>query len=163
MADAFHDEIEVYLGLGTDIGDRKANLLCAIDELDHSFGKHYDAVSGFMETEPWGFESDTKFLNAAVLYRIVPRGTDMVAFGRWILGVCKEIERKMGRRGEPEYDATGKRIYRSRVIDIDILLIGNVRIDEADLKVPHPLMKEREFVMVPLSEILCCHPEPYQS
>lgn len=147
-------KIEVYLSLGTDMGDRNANLARALDALDKAFGRHYDALSGFYETEPWGFESDTEFLNAAVKYSFyVPRGTDMYDFGKGILCKCKEIERSMGRTGIVEYDNDGKRIYRSRIIDIDILLTGDVRIDREDLKVPHPLMAVREFVMIPLMDI----------
>ena len=71
-----------------------------------------------------------------------------------ILETCKDIERKLGRTGEPEYDADGKRIYSSRPIDIDILLFGNHKIDCQELTVPHKLMYERDFVMTPLKEIL---------
>jgi len=147
-------EIEVYLSLGTDIGDRKANLSKALDELDKAFKTHFDTVSKFYETEPWGFESGTMFLNAAVKYvLIVPRGTNPDDFGEEILRKCKNIEAAMGRKGVPEYDGAGKRIYRSRIIDIDILLIGSARIGHRDLTVPHPLMTVRDFVMVPLMEI----------
>ena len=59
----------------------------------------------------------------------------------------------MGRRGVPEYDAEGRRIYRDRPIDIDILLCGDERVDTPELQVPHPLMHERDFVMRPLAEI----------
>ena len=71
-----------------------------------------------------------------------------------ILEICKDIERRLGRTGEPEYDAEGQRIYRSRPIDIDILLFGEHKIDCPELTVPHKLMYERDFVMVPLKEIL---------
>lgn len=149
-----YDKIEVYLSLGTNIGDRNANLVKALDALDNAFGRYYDALSGFYETEPWGFESDTEFLNAAVKYSFyVPRGTDMYDFGKGILRKCKEIEHSMGRTGTAEYDSDGKRIYSSRIIDIDILLTGDSRIDMEDLKVPHPLMAVREFVMIPLMDI----------
>lgn len=147
-------EIEVYLSLGSDIGDRDANLRGALDALDEAFGVHCDLVSRFYETEPWGFESDTQFLNAAVKYILaVPRGTDPAGFVRWILGICKGIESSMGRTGKPEYDSSGNRIYRSRIIDIDILMAGAFLIDEPDLKVPHPLMAQRDFVMIPLMDI----------
>lgn len=146
--------VEVYLGLGTNIGDRKANLDEALDRLDTLLGCHYSALSGFVETEPWGFVSDGKFLNAAVRYDLsVPRGTSESDFAHGILCVCKEIERAMGRTGDPEYDSCGHRIYHSRIIDIDILMIGDWIIDEPDLKVPHPLMRERDFVMIPLRQI----------
>lgn len=59
----------------------------------------------------------------------------------------------MGRTGNPEYDEKGNRVYRSRIIDIDILRFGDFEMNEDDLKIPHPLMYERDFVMVPLMEI----------
>ena len=70
-----------------------------------------------------------------------------------ILEICKDIERRLGRIGEPEYDDKGERIYRNRPIDIDILLFGDNKIDCPELTVPHKLMCERDFVMVPLNEI----------
>ena len=70
-----------------------------------------------------------------------------------ILGICKSIERSMGRRETVEYDSGGGRIYHDRVIDIDILLYGRRTVDTPELKIPHPLMREREFVMCPLMEI----------
>lgn len=71
-----------------------------------------------------------------------------------ILEICKDIERRLGREGEPQYDLTGRRIYKSRPIDIDILLLGDYRIDCEELTVPHKLMYERDFVMKPLNEII---------
>ena len=107
------------------------------------------------ETEPWGFESDEKFMNAAVMYELMlPKGFNPEAEGLMILEICKDIERKLGRTGKPQYDADGKRIYTSRPIDIDILLLGDYNIDCEELTVPHKLMYERDFVMVPLEEIM---------
>lgn len=156
MAEAGNSGMEVmlYLGLGSNLGDRRQNLLDAVRRLDKAFAVHYDALSDFVRTEPWGFESDDLFLNAAVRYRLsVPRGTCMNVFAHEILRICKAVETEMGRTGKPEYDSEGKRIYRSRVIDIDILLLGDFRIDDNDLKIPHPFMRERDFVMIPLRQI----------
>lgn len=156
MAEAGNSGMEVmlYLGLGSNLGDRRQNLLDAVRRLDMAFAVHYDALSDFVQTEPWGFESDDLFLNAAVRYRLsVPRGTCMNVFAHEILRICKAVETEMGRTGKPEYDSEGKRIYRSRVIDIDILLLGDFRIDDNDLKIPHPFMRERDFVMIPLRQI----------
>lgn len=148
------ERVSVYFSLGTNIGDRRANMLCALDALDRKLGCGYYALSDFIETEPWGFESEDRFLNAAVRYVLsVPRGTSRSRFAHGILDVCKGIERSMGRNGVPEYDDGGRRIYRSRIIDIDILMIDDWRIDESDLKIPHPLMQERDFVMIPLRQI----------
>ena len=145
---------DLYLSLGTNIGDRKANLDEALSMLDGTLGVHYDKVSSFIETEPWGFECDDRFVNAVVRYRLdVPRGTDICSLCYSILHKCKEIEVLMGRTGNPEYDENGNRVYRSRIIDIDILRFGDFEMNEDDLKIPHPLMYERDFVMVPLMEI----------
>ena len=155
LTDPRMETVDVYLGLGTNLGDREENLQKALAFLDESFGTHYSALSGLHETEPWGFESQNRFMNAAVKYTLpVPRGTSRQEFSRHILYVCKDIGRKMGRTGVPEYAPGGSRIYHSRIIDIDILLIGDWHVDESDLKIPHPLMRERDFVMVPLSEIM---------
>lgn len=157
MADAGSSgrEAMLYLGLGSNLGDRSQNLIDAVRRLDGALGVHHDALSGFVETEPWGFESDDLFLNAAVRYSLsVPRGTDMNSLAHEILRKCKTVESEMGRTGKPEYDAEGKRIYSSRIIDIDILLLGDISLNTPDLVIPHPLMQERDFVMIPLRQIL---------
>lgn len=149
------NSVLLYLGLGSNLGDRKANLEEALRLLDEALGCHYEALSDFIETEPWGFVSADRFLNAAVRYRVtVPRGTSESVYSHRILAICKSIERELGRTGGPEYGIDGKRIYRSRIIDIDILLIGDWRIDDEDLKIPHPLMNERDFVRIPLMQVL---------
>ena len=149
------EKVELYLSLGSNKGDRAANMEAAISLLNIELGRPYKAVSSFIETEPWGFESEDKFLNAVVLYEMEFRkGFNPEAEGLMILEICKSIERRLGRTGEPQYDAEGNRIYSSRTIDIDILLFGDNRIDCPELTVPHKLMYERDFVMVPLREIL---------
>lgn len=139
--------MEVYFSLGANLGDREENIKTALSLMDREFGKQYSALSSILETEPWGFDSDDLFLNCAVMYDLdIPCDE--------ILAVCKKVEMLMGRSVHcPEYDEKGERIYRSRIIDIDILFYGEHRIDTDNLKVPHPLMKQREFVMVPLREI----------
>lgn len=122
--------------------------------LNIELGVPYKAVSSLIETEPWGFESDAKFLNAVVLYELeLKKNFNAEAEGLMILEICKDIERRLGRTGAPQYDAAGKRIYTSRPIDIDILLLGDENIDCEELTVPHKLMYERDFVMGPLNEI----------
>ena len=70
------EEYPLYLGLGSNIGDRKGNIIEALARLDKALGCHYDAVSDLVETDPWGFEADEKFMNAVVRYIMpVPRGT----------------------------------------------------------------------------------------
>lgn len=144
--------MKVYFGLGSNLGDRRANLNEALERLEKSFGQAPEAVSDFMETESWGFEGQS-FLNAAACFDIDICPDEVEGKGLWILDTCKEIERGMGRSGEAEYDDRGERIYRDRVIDIDILMMGDCLIDNARLQVPHPLMHLRDFVMVPLRQI----------
>ena len=148
------EKVDLYLSLGSNQGDRRLNIEHAISMLNIELKKPYKAVSSLLETEPWGFESDDRFLNAAVHYELeYPKGYNAEAEGLMILEICKAIERKLGRTGEPQYDEAGKRIYTSRPIDIDILLFGENKIDCQELTVPHKLMYERDFVMVPLKEI----------
>ena len=153
-----HDDIEkvdLYLSLGSNVGDRAANIETAISLLNIELKTPYKAVSSLLETEPWGFESDQKFLNAAVHYQLrLKKGYNPEAEGLMILEICKDIERRLGRTGGPEYGEGGERIYHSRPIDIDILLFGEHRIDCPELTVPHKLMYERDFVMIPLKQIL---------
>ncbi len=129
----------VYLGLGTNIGNRRGNLVKAAALLAERVGDIL-ALSGSMETEPWGFESENLFLNAAIKME-TPLTPDE------LLSATQAIEREMGR--EKKSDGT----YHDRVIDIDILLYDNRVIEQLGLIVPHPLMQERLFVMAPLAEI----------
>ena len=129
---------KVYFSLGSNLGDRKRNLERALELMDRAFGRHWERVSPFLETEAWGFEGEP-FLNCAVLYELEDEPAH-------VLKLVKRIERRMGRRGRPDYDAEGKRIYRSRRIDIDILLYGERKVETPELVIPHPLMGERDFV-----------------
>lgn len=81
------------------------------------------------------------------------KGYNPEAEGLMILEICKDIERRLGRTGKPQYNEKGERVYTSRPIDIDILLFGYHKIDCEELTVPHKLMYERDFVMIPLREI----------
>ena len=149
------ETVNLYLSLGSNQGDREQIMENALSLLNIELKTPYKAVSSFIETEPWGFESQDKFLNAAVRYELkFPRGYNPEAEGLMILEICKDIERRLGRSGVAQYDENGARIYTSRPIDIDILLFGDNRIDCEELTVPHKLMYERDFVMVPLNEIL---------
>ncbi len=98
--------------------------------------------SEMIETEPWGFCSPNRFINMCVCIetRLTPRQ---------LLEATRAIEKKMGRTVKSDVNG-----YADRIIDIDILLYDDLRIDEADLHIPHPLMHERDFVMIPLREIL---------
>ena len=149
------EKVDLYLSLGSNQGDRKQNIENALSLLNIELKTPYRAISSIIETEPWGFDSQDSFLNAAVHYELqLPKGYNPEAEGLMILEICKDIERRLGRTGVPEYDEDGNRIYRSRPIDIDILLFGDNKIDCAELTIPHKLMYERDFVMIPLNEIL---------
>ena len=143
--------VSVYLGLGSNLGDRRKNIERALELLDEGFGRHYTALSRLIETKAWGFKGD-KFLNACVLYRIYRKGSPEEQ-GHEILALCKEIERTLGRDEKPEFNADGNRVYHNRTMDIDILFYGTEHIDTEDLTVPHPLIAERDFVKIPLAEI----------
>lgn len=140
--------VSIYFSLGSNLGDREMNITKALRRMDEVFGGHYAALSRLIETKPMGFVGG-QFLNAAVLYRTFKSEGGAME----VLDKVKGIEREMGRTDAPEYDAEGKRIYHSRVIDIDILFYGNERIDNERLTIPHKGILERPFVMVPLREI----------
>lgn len=131
----------VYLGLGSNLGNRKAILNDTIALINERVGEVV-RQSSFLETEPWGFESPNQFLNACLCVN-----TELAP--RQLLETTQAVEKEMGRAHK-----TINRKYQDRIIDIDILMIDDLKIDEPDFKVPHPLMKERDFVMIPLKEIL---------
>lgn len=128
----------VFLGIGTNLGDRAGNLQTALEKISEHIGTVIQHSSVY-ETEPWGFESKDKFLNMVVEVK-----TNLKPSG--ILGRLLMIESLLGRLRE------GK-LYTSRIIDIDILLYDNKIIEKPALVIPHPRMHERKFVLVPLCEI----------
>ena len=151
---------EVYLGLGSNLGDREGHLRKAVALIEERVG-HVARQSSVIETAPWGFASANNFLNAVILCL-----TDKTP--REVLQLTQQIEREMGRKqksvtaecqpskpysGQSRQDERQAPKYADRPIDIDILLYDNLKIDDSDLKIPHPLMHEREFVMKPLREI----------
>lgn len=130
----------VYLGLGTNLGNKEANLRTAIYKLQERIGKQV-SLSSFYETAPWGFESDHSFLNAAI-------GLETSLSPIEILHITQEIEKELGRTKK---SVNGS--YSDRLIDIDILLYDTLVLQTPELTIPHPLMTERDFVMKPLVEI----------
>lgn len=126
----------VYLSLGSNLGDRKANLETAIARLGE-LGK-VEAVSTFYETEPMELASQPWFLNCAV-------ALETEAMPRQLLRRILAIEQAMGRHRV--------QLKGPRTIDIDILLFGNSVVDTRELTIPHPALHERRFVLEPLSEI----------
>lgn len=145
------ERVNIYLGLGSNMGDRDMNLLRAVNLLDEAFGTHPERISRIVETPAWGFEGPD-FLNLCVLYRLPRLGTP-TEHGLEILHTVKAVEKAMGREAEPLFDATGQRVYHDRLIDIDILCYGSETIQTEELIVPHPLIAQRDFVKKPLLEI----------
>ena len=129
---------ELYLLLGTNLGDREANLQTALAALDRAFKGRRLRMSEIMETEACGF-SGPPFLNAVVVYRSARKPEN-------VLKICKQIERSMGRTDTPEYAPDGSRIYHNRIIDIDILFYGEHSVSTPQLSIPHPQVHSRPFV-----------------
>jgi 2-amino-4-hydroxy-6-hydroxymethyldihydropteridine diphosphokinase len=130
----------IYLGLGTNIGNKEENLTRAIARLSLALGT-CTAQSRFIETAPWGFESSNSFLNCCVAFE-----TSLTPLE--LLDITERIERELGRTVKSDGG-----IYHDRIIDIDILLYGREIVKEERLTVPHPLMHKRMFVLQPLAEI----------
>ena len=133
-------EDTIYLGLGTNQGNKEENIRGAIEELSHLLGTP-TAVATIIETEPWGFQSDNSFLKTVVAFKSTLAPEE-------ILKATQEIERRLGR--------TKKSIdgcYSDRPIDIDILLYGSRVIESEHLTIPHPLLHKRLFVLQPLAQI----------
>ena len=128
-----------YLALGTNIGNKRRNMITAAALLAERVGDVL-ALSGFYETEPWGFQSENTFLNAALQL-------DTSLSPLELLKATQEIEIEMGRTQK------SNGAYHDRIIDIDILLYEDLVLQTPELTLPHPLMHERLFVMEPLAEI----------
>ena len=131
---------KVYIGLGTNLGDKEQNLRTAVHKIEERIGKII-SLSAFYATAPWGFSSEHTFLNAAACVETLLPPLS-------VLQLTQEIEREIGRT----HKSVGG-VYSDRVIDIDLLLYGDRVLDTPELKLPHPLMHERRFVMEPLAEI----------
>ena len=132
---------KVYLGLGSNLGDKAENIRKAISLIGERVGTVF-RQSSLIETEPWGFQSENTFLNGVILVE-----TTLTA--RQLLKATQKIERDLGRKKKSD----SSKNYSDRPIDIDILLYDDLTVDEPDLKIPHPLMEQRDFVMIPLREI----------
>ncbi len=131
----------LYLGLGSNLGNRHALINRAIQLIDERIGCVY-RISSLVESEPWGFHSEHKFLNACCLVHT------MMSPHR-CLQETQRIEQELGRT---QKSTDGH--YHDRPIDIDLLLYDDLTINEPDLQLPHPLMHQRPFVMQPLREIM---------
>ena len=131
----------IYLSLGTNLGSREDNLERALHLLQEQVGALLRR-SSVHETTPWGFESSHMFLNLCVCMATLLSPLQLLA-------TTKQIERQLGRTQKSVHGH-----YADRLIDIDILLYDDAHINEPGLVIPHPHMYEREFVMMPLNEIL---------
>lgn len=128
---------DIFLGLGTNLGEREKNLQRAVNGL--AAGMTVTAVSPVYETPPWGVTDQPHFLNICVAGQTTQSPHDLLAF-------IKQVEQDLGR--EPTYR------WGPRLIDIDILFYDDQVIDDGFLTVPHPRLHERAFVLAPLAEIV---------
>jgi len=140
---------QLFLGLGSNLGDRAENIRKAVLLIQERVGEVV-RQSSLIETEPWGFESDHCFLNGVIL-------CETTLTPRQVLRATQKIERELGRKKKTTLlsplSPLTSHLYSDRPIDIDILLYDDLTVNEPDLKIPHPLMHERDFVMIPLNEI----------
>ena len=130
----------VYLGLGTNLGDKIRNVEIALEKIADEIGRVV-SVSSFYETKPQGFDSDNNFLNLVCL---VETTIEPLA----VLEKTQVIERDMGRRSK-----SINKQYADRIIDIDLLLFDDLILNLPHLTVPHPYIQDRLFVLEPLAEI----------
>jgi 2-amino-4-hydroxy-6-hydroxymethyldihydropteridine diphosphokinase len=128
--------VDVFIGLGSNLGDREDNLRRAIELLRQKM--KLVKVSSFYESEPMYVKDQPGFVNCVAKFE-----TDLTP--KELLEYLHEIERKLGRQKSVRYGP--------RTIDLDIVFYGNEVVEEGDLKIPHPMIQERRFVLVPLVEI----------
>ena len=126
------------IGIGTNIGDRYTNIEDAVSALELVPGVSVIRKSSVYETEPWGYTQQNGFYNNVI-------EVETEKSPQALLGVCLGIEAGMGRIREFKYGP--------RIIDLDLLLYEGVLSDTEELKLPHPLIGERDFVLVPLYEL----------
>lgn len=129
----------VYLGLGSNLGDKEQNLNNAVSVLSQDIGKVLK-LSSFYFSKPWGYQSKNEFVNAVLLLETMYSPTE-------VLARTQSIEIEMGRKAK-----TGIH-YEDRLIDIDVLIFDDLIVDSPDLKIPHPFITKRNFVLIPLAEI----------
>lgn len=129
---------DCYLGLGSNLGDRAAHLARALELLQQDPGVTLRELSSVYETEPVGVTDQPRFFNMVVRLccHLSPHQ---------LLALCKDIERRMGR---PDTERWGP-----RNIDLDVLLFDDLTISEERFTLPHPLLTQRQFVLIPLHEI----------
>lgn len=131
--------MKAILGIGTNIGERENNITLAVESLSRLPLTSVENVSAMYETKPWGYAEQNNFVNVCVMLEtnLSPNA---------LLGACLGIESAMGRL----------RPFKNspRIIDIDVLLYEDIRMNTDELKIPHPFIKERSFVLVPMHDII---------
>jgi len=130
---------KVYIALGTNLGDKPVNLLCAIGHIADKIGI-FSAISSVYETKPQGYESENDFLNMVVC-------VETLLFPDEILIITQSIEKIMGRTQKT------KDSYQDRIIDIDLIAYNDWILRTKNLQLPHPLFHQRRFVVEPFNEI----------
>ena len=132
--------VRAYVALGANLGEREATIRAALAELDRTPGVSVVGVSPLHETDPVGYLDQPRFLNgAAALETTLP--------ARELLDLLLAVERRFGRARE------GVPAQGPRTLDLDLLLYGSARVEEPGLRIPHPRLHERRFVLEPLAEL----------
>ena len=129
---------DVFIGIGSNLGDREKNIKKALEYLEKNPHIKIEKISSIIETEPWGYTPQPKYLNGVIKIKTDLSPLDLLKF-------LQEVEERLGRERKIKYGP--------RTIDLDILLYDDKIINSAQLKIPHPRMWEREFVLKPLLEI----------
>jgi 2-amino-4-hydroxy-6-hydroxymethyldihydropteridine diphosphokinase len=127
---------QIYLSLGSNLGDRLGNLRAAISNLPPTV--NHIIQSAVYETQPWGYPDQPDFLNQCIKANTSIGPSDLLAY-------LKDIEIKMGRQETFRFGP--------RLIDLDILLYDDLVLDTPDLMIPHPRIDKRSFILVPLADI----------
>ena len=128
-----------YIGIGSNVGERRVFVRDAVSLLDDHADVTVEETSSLYETTPVGGPPQRSYVNAVVRVQ-----TDLEP--RALLDVCNEIERRLGRE-------SSEIRWGPRVVDLDLLMYGDEKVNEPDLEIPHPRMAQRKFVLVPLLEI----------
>lgn len=133
------------LNIGSNLGDRRRHIISAVLALARELSPCRIELSDYIESEPWGFDSDNRFLNLGVHI-----STDREIIPHDLLDATQRAERRAG-NGDPHRNADGS--YRDRPVDIDIIAMGKLKIDTPALTLPHPRAHLRDFVMIPLRQL----------
>ncbi len=143
----------VFIGIGTNKGNRHENILFALNELKKNRSIKVLKVSSMLKNPPQEGIKTGYFLNGAI--KLLTSLTPLK-----LLKVCQSIEKKLGRNLNPQTKYSFKKTYKPRTIDLDILFYGNRLIKSKDLIIPHPKLHKRYFVLIPLIEIGRNHIHP---